>query len=174
MSKIKFDESGMTFGSYDEELCFRIEASTTYQKLGDGIKIPEFLLLRFDVSNPPNVWVIEAKSSAPSPQTEPNFDEYIEDIREKLTNGLGLGIASILERHPSAAGELSTEFKNLDLATCSFRLILIIHGHEKNWLPPLQDTLTKALQPLVKTWALGVSVVAVLNEDGARKHGLIL
>ena len=174
MSKITIVESGMTFGPYDEEHCFRIEASATYKELGDGVKIPEFLLLRFDVTNPPHVWVIEAKSSAPQPKTELDFAEYMDEIRQKLTNGLGLGIASILKRHSSAAGELSTEFKNLDLATCKFRLVLIINGHKDDWLPQLQDALNKTLRSIVKTWALGASAVAVLNEEGARKHGLIV
>lgn len=173
MSVQSIVESGMTFGPYTEGHCFYIEKSGTYKKVQDGVRMAEFLLLRFNPDKPSQAWIIEAKSSSPQPQTQPNFKEYIDEIREKLTNGLGLFVASLLNRHESARRELSAEFKSLDLETCGFRLVLIIHGHENEWLPPLQDALTKSLHSIVKTWALGPSAVAVLNEEGARKHRLI-
>ena len=174
MSKVIIVESDLKFGPYAEEHCFHIEKGPTYGKLGEGVKIPEFLLLRLAVSKPPQVWVVEAKSSSPRPETQPNFHEYIDDIRQKLTTGFELFIAMFLKRHPNAETELSSDFRKLDLATCEFRLVLVVKGHQLDWLPPLKDKLTKDLHAFVKTWALGPTPVAVLNEELARKHGLII
>jgi hypothetical protein len=167
-------ESGMTFGPFPEGHCFYIERSATYQKVKDGVKMAEFLLLRFKDGHPPTVWVVEAKSSTPRPETQPNLDEFIDEIRKKLTNALSLGLAACLKRHEDADAELSEPFKALDLSVAGFRLVLVIKDHKKDWLPPLQEALSKALKSTVKTWALPATAVAVINDDLARSHGLIL
>ncbi len=46
--------------------------------------------------------------------------------------------------------------------------------HKDEWLPPLQDALSLILKPVVKSWALPAASVVVLNEFGAKQHGLIL
>jgi hypothetical protein len=71
-------ESGMTFGLYPEGHCFHIEKSQTYQDIQEGVKIAELLLLH--PPNSPKVWIIEAKSSSPRPETQPGFDDFIEEI----------------------------------------------------------------------------------------------
>jgi hypothetical protein len=117
--------------------------------------------------------VIEAKSSAPQPAPPARFDEFIGEIRNKLVNALSLGIAACLARHPAAQAELPDRFRALDLGTSGFRLVLVINGFQKAWLPPLQDALSKALASTRKLWALGPNAVAVLNDVGAREHGLL-
>ena len=166
-------ESGMTFGPYRDEDCFYIEKSATYQAIQDGVPTAELLLLRTPENGAPLLWIIEAKQSSPRPETRPNFDEYIGEIRDKLANALALGAASILRRHPTAAAELPETFKTLDLATASFRLVLIINGHQKSWLPPLQEALRRALYATAKTWALGPNAVVVINHEGAKRFHLI-
>lgn len=174
MSAEPFVESGMTFGPFAEGHCFRIERSEVYRKVKDGVQMAEFLLLRLKDGHPPTVWVVEAKSSTPRPETQPNFDEFIEEIRKKLTNALSLGLAACLRRHEDSDAELSEPFKTLDLSVVGFRLVLVINGHKKEWLPPLQEALSKALQSTVKVWALPPTAVAVINDGQARSHGLIL
>jgi len=166
-------ESGMTFGPFPEGHLFYIEKSAIYQKVQQGVQMAEFLLLRFKNGNRPIVWVVEAKSSTPRPETQPNFDAFIDEIREKLTNALSLGLSSCLKRHEDAEGELPDPFKALDLSVADFRLVLVIKGHKDEWLPPLQDALGKALHSTVKTWALPATAVAVLNDGMAQLHGLI-
>ena len=107
---VTITESGLIFGPYPENECFLVEKSATYQNIQNGVKMAEFLLLQRRDSKPTRVWVIEAKSSSPHPKTQPNFTEFIDEIREKLTNGLVLTIASILKRHEVSQGELSQEF----------------------------------------------------------------
>jgi hypothetical protein len=166
-------ESGMTFGPYPDGHCFYIEKSATYQRVREGVQMAEFLLLRAKGDQQATVWVVEAKSSTPRPETQPNFDEFIDEIREKLTNALSLGLAACLQRHTPANVELPAPFKALDLSTAGFRLVLVINGHKEDWLPPLQDAIAKALHATVKTWALPATAVAVINDALARSHGLI-
>ncbi|MEG3928341.1 hypothetical protein [Microcoleus sp. D3_18a_C4] len=163
-------ESGMTFGPYPEGDCFYIEKSETYQKIKEGVKIAEFLLLHSQDDS--IVWIVEAKQSSPRPETQPNFDEFLLEIQEKLTNALTLSVATCLKRH-STYEELPNSFQTLDLKKASFRLILVIKGHQEAWLPPLQDALKKALNPTIKTWNLSATSVVVLNDTMARLQGLI-
>lgn len=51
--------------------------------------------------------------------------------------------------------------------------MLVIKGHQKEWLKPLNDKLTAVLRPLVKIWKLSPTAVTVLNDDLARRRGLI-
>lgn len=166
-------ESGMTFGPYPAGQCFYIEKSTCYEKVREGVQMAEFLLLRRQQQGP-TVWVVEAKSSSPRPETQPNFAEFIDEIRTKLTNGFLLAVAARLQRHPAAGDELPAAFKALDLQAQGFRFVLVINGHKQEWLEPIQSALVQALKPVVKTWALPATSVAVLNHELAQQHGLIL
>ena len=172
MTTQAFKESGMTFGPYSDDHCFRIEESDTWKTIQPKVKIAEFLLLKPE-KTPLSLWIIEAKQSAPRAESQPNFPAFIEEICEKFVNTLTLGIASILKRHPLAALELPLSFQRLNLTTTTFRLVLIINGHQKAWLPPLQDALRIALQTTTQTWNLGPNTVAVINHESAKQFGLI-
>ena len=166
-------ESGMSFGPYAAGQCFYIEKSACYEEVQEGVQMAEFLLLKQQEKGQ-TVWVVEAKSSSPRPETQPNFAEFIDEIRAKLTNGFLLAVAARLQRHPAAENELPVAFKGLDLRAHGFRFVLVINGHKQAWLPPLQSALSLALKPIVKTWALPAMSVAVLNHELAQQHGLIL
>ena len=163
-------ESGMTFGPYQDGHCFYIEKSETYQKIQTGVKMAEFLLLR--THDQPMVLIIEAKSSTPRIESQPNFDDFITEIRDKLSNALMLTIATYLKRH-SDWQQLPNSFQSLDLSVTSFRLILVIRGHQEAWLPPLQDAIKKSLSPMMKIWNLSPTSVVVMNDSIARSQGLI-
>ncbi len=169
-------ESGLTFGSFPAGHCFYIEKSKTYQQIKEGVKVAEFLLLRPSPQNgkPDTIWVIEAKSSAPKPNNHIDFDKYMEEIRAKFTNSLTLAMTACLKRHTQADAELSDNFKQLNLASIQFILVLVIGDFPEAYLPPLQDALKKVLHPTIKTWALGSPAVLVLNEDMARQQKLII
>ena len=115
---------------------------------------------------------MEAKQSSPRRESQPNFDAFILEIQEKLTNALTLTVATCLKRH-STHEELPNFFQTLDLKKANFRLILVIKGHQEAWLPPLQDALKKALNPTIKTWNLSATSVVVLNDAMAKSQGLI-
>ncbi len=165
-------ESGMTFGPYPAGQCFYIEKSACYAGVQEGVNMAEFLLLK-QQEKELTIWVVEAKSSSPRPETQPNFAEFINEIRNKLTNAFLLVVAARLQRHTAAENELPDAFKMLDLTAQGFRFVLVINGHKSEWLAPMQSALAQALKPVVKTWALPVTSVAVLNDEMAKKYGLI-
>ncbi|MBE9140051.1 hypothetical protein IQ254_23115 [Nodosilinea sp. LEGE 07088] len=164
-------ESGISFGPYPSGHCFYIEKSKTYLAIQDGVKIAEFLILT--LNNRPRIWIIEAKSSSPRPETVPSFDEFLQEIADKLSNSLNLYVAVYLKRHPSTCSELPIPFQLLDLDQIEFRLILIIKNHQVSWLPPLQDELKKKLKVTLKIWDLAPTSVLVLNEDLAKESQIL-
>jgi hypothetical protein len=137
-------ESGMTFGPYPEGHCFYIEKSETYQKIKEGVKIAEFLLLHSQDDS--IVWIVEAKQSSPRPETQPNFDDFLLEIQEKLTNALTLSVATCLKRH-STYEELPNSFQTLDLEKASFRLILVINGTSRGMATTATGCAQKSTQP---------------------------
>ena len=170
---ITIDESGMTFGPYPSGHCFHIEKSALYTNIRQGVKMAEFLLLHADRDRPTMLWVVEAKSSSPRPKNDPDFGQFIMEIREKWINALSLTLASLLGRHRQAETELPGPFKALDLSRFDVRFVLVINGHPKGWLPPIQDALRQSLRPVVRTWNFSPTSVAVLNEELALKRQLI-
>lgn len=165
-------ESGMRFGPYPAGLCFYIEKSQSYKRIEEGVQIAEFLLLRQNAGSPPVVWIVEAKQSSPNPANPADFKKYIDDIRSKLANAFLLTVAARLERHSAPANELPASFQALDLQHTGFRFVLVINGHKEEWLPPVQEALSQALKPVVKTWALPPTSVAVMNHTQAQQYGL--
>jgi hypothetical protein len=175
-------ESGMTFGPYSDGYFFYIEKTTTLEKINqgaksnEGIKIAEFLLLRMG-NQSPTIWVIEAKNGSPRPAKKPDFDEFINEIKEKLSNSLSLFLAIYLKRHPNEL-ELSSCFQQIDLSATHFKFVLIITSktYKEEWLPPLQEALYETLNPTVrrmaKLWNLSSTTVIVMNEAIAKEQGL--
>ena len=178
MTKEPIIESGMTFGPYPDGHCFYIEKSPTIKKInknaqkGEGLQIAEFLLLETK-NNQATVFIIEAKTSSPQPANQTDFDRYINEIKEKLANSLALFVALYIQRHSKSYSELSDHFRQLEISNVNFLLILVIQNSKDEWLPPLHETLRKALRLTVKIWNLTPTSVIVLNEEGARKRGLI-
>jgi hypothetical protein len=167
-------ESGMVFGPYPDGYCFHIEKSIVYQGIRhDGVRIGEFLVLRDTKDDQPVMWVVEAKSSSPRPETQPNFNAFIAEIHEKLLNAFSLTWASRLGRHALAQADLPEPFRTLDLSRIEVRFVLVINGHNEEWLHDIKYELEQTLTPTIKTWALGSNAVVVLNDVLAQECGLI-
>jgi hypothetical protein len=169
------EESGMRFGPFDVDDCFRLEESPLYKRIRQGVKIAEMAVLR-EAQGAPAIWIIEAKSSSPRPvsaDTTGRFECFIEEVSEKLDNALKLMVAGCLGRHGATEDLLPRNFVTIDLERVGFRLVLVVKGHQPAWCVPLQDALRKALLPLVRTMGLPPGAVAVLNDDRAKKWGLV-
>ena len=166
-------ESGMTFGPYPEGRCFHIEKSNCYAAIQEHVQMAEFLLLRTS-NDRPVIWVVEAKSSTPRPESQPNFDDFIAETRGKLINAFSLGWACCLRRHQQAEAELPEDFKALRLSRVDVKFVLVINGHQEGWLPPLQEALGNALRSTVNCWAFAPTAVVVINDALAQQYGLIL
>lgn len=165
-------ESGLTFGPFEDDDLFEVEKSTIYQSIQQNVPIAEFVFLRR--ANNPVVFTVEAKKSSPQPGNHVDFDDFITEIVQKLTNTFSITHALVLGRHPDYLDVISDRFRCLDLRSCGHKLVLVINGHKDEWLPPLKAALQNELRPLIKTWGLGADSVLVLNEGLARRHGLII
>jgi hypothetical protein len=182
MKTVYIEESGMKFGPYPEDECFYIEKSQTYKRIQQNVKMAEFLLLR-SRKRSQQLWIVEAKltapnleKSVPNSDKQPNdFDKFIKEVHEKLSNALSLWLALYLKRHPNE--NLPQVFQELHLANVEFRLILVVKKHQEDWLPPLQDALQKSLKkPLHVTrliWGLSTMKVIVMNDKLAQDKKLI-
>lgn len=173
MSPITILESGLTFGPFDDNDCFCVEQSALYAGIGEGVKMVEFMLIRPGSDNVPKLLCVEAKSSAPRPTSEADFERYFDDIREKMSNAVSLYIAARVGRHGTAGDEMPPGLKTPALEAISVSLILVVSAAEEDWLPPLQDKLRQVLGPVVRTFALGPTAVAVLSATRARGARLI-
>lgn len=165
-------ESGMSFGPYSVDDCFELEKSAIYQRIQKQVMMAEFALIRQKEGQPCVIWLVEAKSSSPRPVTQPGFDAFIDEIRQKLSNALHLVLSAKLDRHPESASDLPDGFKLLTLQE-DFKFVLVINGHRQEWLQPLKDALDLALKILIKTFGLKPNSVAVINDEMARSYGLI-
>jgi hypothetical protein len=166
-------ESGMTFGPYPDGCCFHIEKSKVYKTIQHGVKMAEFLVLRDTEENQPVVLIVEAKKSSPRSERQPNFDNFIKEIHEKMLNAFSLTWASRLGRHALAQADLPEPFRTLDLSRIGVRFILVINGHKEEWLHDIQYELKQTLTPTIKTWEFGPNAVVVLNDVLAQECGLI-
>ena len=167
------NESGMSFGDFAPGLCFHIENSSVYKRIQNSIKTAEFVLLRLREQKPPEILIVEAKSSAPHPHSEDNFNEYVAAIKDKFVNTLSLTLACCLHRHYEFAHELPAGFQDLDLSKVNVKFVLVVRGWANNWLQPLHDVFNKEMSGTAKIWHLTSPSAVVLNDELARRHGLI-
>lgn len=160
-------ESEMNFGPFDEnDVCY-IEKSKLYQKLGENVKIAEFIFKKRN-----SIVFVEAKKTAPNPNGESpeNFPDYISKISQKLNNTFNLFLSAKL----NIAEDIKEEVKNfISLDEISSRKIsfrLVIKDAEKGNLRPIQDALQKELLAQSKIWKIEVKVI---NEEIAKKYNLV-
>ena len=157
MSKVIIHESGMDFGPYATADCLHLEKSEAYGHCPEGVKMAEFALVRKE-----RILFVEAKSSSPRPETQPNFDDFLAEIREKMENALLMLLGMRIGRHRDVA--LPRNVDKANLATIGFMFVLVINGHKEEWLSDLNDALNNAVRgiagafpmkfsPMVNAWA---------------------
>jgi len=165
---ITINESGMNFGPFDGNYLYEIEHSDLHNSIGEGVKIAEFV---FYENSSKCFWIVEAKSSSPRPQNVEDFSKFIHDIEEKLTNAFLLLNSTILTRHEDS--DIPTTFLSTRLKETTYKFFLVIQGHAKEWLPPLQDAMGIALNRYLKTWNIAPNSILVINDSIARNRGII-
>lgn len=163
---ITITESGMTFGPYSEPCVYHLECSSLYKSV-KNVKTVEFILQ----DKAKSLSFVEAKSSSPKPEpaNNTNFDEFIEEIRNKFLHSLNLYYAAILRRHEKTA-DIPTDFQNLNNEDICIKLVLVIKDHQFAWLAPIHEALCRALIPYESIWHFDI---AVINDEMALKYGLI-
>ena len=162
-----FVESGMTFGPFDDTKIFHIEKSKMLKNC-EGIKTVEFIyhkrkyVLQF----------VEAKSSSPvkRPGNEQEYNTYLDEIVQKFEDSFQLYMAGILKRK-SGYDQISKELFDADYQKMNFVFVLVINGHEKEWLPPLVLDIEHKMRRFQTIWNCSV---VVLNDELAKEQHLIL
>ena len=165
---MEFIESFMKFSFSDDDI-FRIEEDELVKDV-KNVKACECVVLISE-----NVALIEAKSSSPQIDNEERFQKFISDIGQKFADSLQL-FSDIKNK---AKGEeafqrLPVNLQNTQIATEAYKIYLIIHGHQLDWLLGLMDALRKELKDVVKQWNLRDSNVKVYNEAIALENKLIV
>lgn len=164
---ITINESGMSFGPFDDSCVFWAEKSKLYKKVGKNkVKTVEFVLAEDN-----KLQFLEAKSSSPKPTRDSTtkFDDFINEIFLKFLHSINLYYSGILGRHETS-NDIPEEIKGIDNQEISIKFILVIKGHEIDWLPPIQEALDQKMVPISAIWN---SNVAVINDTMAEKYKLI-
>ena len=154
------------FGKYEESHLFHIEESSVYKSMGDNVCTIEFVLRHKDSE----ILLLEAKSSSPKPGNQEKFDDFIDEIYRKFSHSMDLYFSLVLKRLEDRDNEMPEYFKSADYSTARIKLILVINGHEIEWLAPICDALRDKLRRQIKTWRLGFTV---LNHEQAGEYGLL-
>ena len=161
----RITESGMVF-QFPAEQIFQIEGSALHRDIGEGIKTVEFIACLKDNE----LDFIEAKSSSPRPtkENQDRFEEFISEIADKFIHSFNLYISAFLGRHDNH--ELTGRVGAVDNSKARYKFILIIKGHQIDWLLPLKDALEKKILHHRKIWQ---SKVILMNEEIAQKYKLV-
>lgn len=164
---MQISESGMNFGDYKPEHVFKIENSHLHTSVGFGVKSVEFVLLR----GSDKIFYVEAKSSSPRSETSwGRYQEFLDEITEKFVHSFDMLCAWRFGRL-NDGGEISDDLRSVVCADAKFVFILVIHGHKREWLLPLQDELRKKLRYHYSIWK---STVIVMNEEIAKGYHLVI
>ena len=165
---MEFIESFMKF-SFSDDNIFRIEEDELVKDV-ENVKACECVVLISE-----NVALIEAKSSSPRIENEEKFQKFISDIGQKFADSLQLfSDIKSKEKGDEAFQRLPVNLQNTQIATEAYKIYLIIHGHQLDWLLGLMDALRKELNDVVKQWNLRDSHIKVYNEATALENKLIV
>ena len=159
---VKIIESGMTFVVPQDEL-FHIEP---YVQENIGVKTVEFIWL-----NKKTMRFVEAKSSAPRPQSSKDLNEYIEDISEKWLNSVHIAASKALGNKADNPLKIQN-WKGININLC----LVLGNGFKTEWLPQLQNAFSAnpKLKAWQKVWSPSDSAwIKILNEETARKAGFL-
>ncbi len=96
------------------------------------------------------------------------YQEYIQEIVEKMRHSLNLYANIVLKRYSQDG--MPDQLK--DAENLNMRLILIAKNAEIAWLDPFQDKFRKELRKEMRIWKIPDFII--LNEEQARKKQFIL
>ncbi|WP_243976551.1 hypothetical protein [Vibrio natriegens] len=165
---VTINESGVTFGNFAQDDCYQIEHSLGHNSLGQGFKMVEFTYLSND-----KLFVVEAKRSIPRASSQPDYDNYWDEIFEKFENALILQMMAFVKRNQRAEAELPQNHKLMDWQQTTLQLRLVIPTVPNQHLAPITHKFRKRLHKLKKLWSISDKHMFVINEEKARLEGLL-
>ena len=71
---------------------------------------------------------------------------------------------------PNTDKGMGKNLKQQEWDKVEIKFVLVIHGHEKEWLAPLREALIRNMSAYLKIWK---SAVVVLNDEMAKRYNLI-
>ena len=157
---VTFEESGMTF-SFEEDKMYRIEKSGLLADV--QLKATECV-----VSISDKLVFVEAKTSAPRPQSKEDFDVYIQDITDKFADSVKF-LNAVMLRHQEE--KLPKQIADKNLKEVKYSFVLIIKKHELAWLPPVSDALKSSMRNVLNLWNVPDVSLKVMNERMAMDAG---
>lgn len=170
---MEIEESGMSFLT-DEGNSYYVETSEIFNKIkAKGVKICEYVELKGN-----KIIFVEAKTSAPNPQSNAadgneKFENYIQSICAKFVNAATILVAGVFKRRVDIRSDIPKTYTASKLQQWEYRCLLVIKGHRREWLPPVQDALNREFSrnPFWNIWSN--FSVQVINEEIARNRGII-
>lgn len=162
------EESGMLI-PYDDEACYMIEKSKLVAKL-QGVKIVEFV----EAKGKKRVKMVEAKTTVPTQENKVDYNEYLKEIREKFQNSISLLNAAKLKRREDIYSELPQALKDLDYKSAHYCLYLVVKKSKEDWIVNLSAEMRKQLHPFLKCWNIPDANFIVVNEQMAKKEGIVV
>lgn len=94
------------------------------------------------------------------------YQEYIQEIVEKMRHSLNLYANIVLKRYSQDG--MPDQLK--DAENLNMRLILIVKNAEIAWLDPFRDKFRKELRKEMRIWKIPDFII--LNEEQARKKAV--
>lgn len=116
-----------------------------------------------------------SKSSAPRIDNEEKFQVFITEICHKFADSLQLfSDIKSKKKGEEAFKRIPINLRKTQLSTEDYKIYLIIHGHQLDWLLGLGDALRDALKDVIRKWNLQDSNIKVYNEQTALENKLIV
>jgi hypothetical protein len=148
---------------------FRIESDPLLFEL-KGIKTCECVVLISE-----NIALIEAKSSSPRPDNKEDFDQWIDDIRQKFSDSLALFDEIKHKTHgEDAFSRLPEKLQEIPIDPNHYLIYLIVYENKIEWMSGIQDALREALREEVDKWNLKDSNIKAINDEIALEMKLIV
>ena len=165
MGKISIEESGMKFREYDERDVFHIETSQQYiETLRDrGIKICEFLL-----STGNKIVFVEAKTNFPNHLNVKDYECFIGEVVQKMSNSLSLYGNILLGRYSDDGVPENLSVKAFLKKQIIF--LLLVKEAKEEWLINVRDDLNSRMNDIMRIWK--IQRIMVLNEEMARQKNI--
>ncbi len=160
---VTFEESKMVF-SFPEEDVYRVEKSPLLAEV--ELKATECV-----VSRQGALLFVEAKSSTPRPQTAEKFESFIGEITDKFRHSL-MFYNAVMLRHNGEG--LPVNLKKVNLADVKYTFVLVVYGHQLEWLPPLMDALRSRMRHTLRLWNIPDVAVKVMNDRMALDNKIIV
>lgn len=161
------DESGVTFGPFENKDIFRIEDITCFVP---NAKAVEFVWIRNHKSL---IVFVEAKSSFSKPENQGDFVKNLSDIYQKFIDSLFILLSIHCSRDQKVKERRPSEFDNIDWSTVKIHFRLVIPNFKKEWLPPISDALRTYCKHALGAFHIPLINLSVLNKELAIEQGLI-